>query len=709
MVLKLNTYLKRAIVKNKILTFYVLFFMEICVVFSQTTLIRTFKNGNPAGVEVHDLHIVYNKPITELPRWEPVLNPQANVVGTLRTTLGENTIHVDFNRSLRPGETVAIAATTNSEGLEIRKWWWTKKDKSKVTRSYKIGRRTFSHSEYKGWMRGDEIWEKEDKDDAYAIINKNHHWGGEERIENKVEIEMNVHHFLKNAPDGIHSDTLKTLLEKVAKQWSDATNKDLFSRLPKAGQGNGENEIPENHGPTNDPAVMAPGKSHQGANGKKFRSLTLREAGAARIKYPKGLLIQVIDKAGRTGDIHVRWNSKLGPLGTGIPVAGDRSIKGRTTRGQIQIRKKPPRRRSWHIANDKDDDGYITNKDDDVVKDDEYDLYSVLKHEIGHVICFYHSGNTQHFDEETTYQNLKPLENVLIGEAPYAMLRGDFNLENRDVLFFADVRPGGYGGYDIWRADWKETRWEITNLGPNVNSNYDETDPHLASDESLLLFASNRPYENKGGFDLFASVIDSLYEGWSIAENLGTTLNSPDDEFHPSLSADMGSLYFSSNRKNGIGGYDIWRSEYVHGLGYTHPYNLGESVNSTENEKSASISSDNRSIFFSSDRSEGEGGYDIWLSHFNDEWSAPKNLGKKVNSNFDEIDPAIRLDGDYLYFSSNRNTQEEEKHRIYEIELKKIVHKNGLPLWILLIFLLVVFFGTWWAMRRNQNYQKSIN
>lgn len=80
-------------------------------------------------------------------------------------------------------------------------------------------------------------------------------------------------------------------------------------------------------------------------------------------------------------------------------------------------------------------------------------------------------------------------------------------------LYFVSDRPGGFGGFDIYRSAWDGSGWTTPeNLGPRINSGYDEYRPlpfHLYSDEDALFFSSNRP-GGKGGFDLYATSLKSV-------------------------------------------------------------------------------------------------------------------------------------------------------------------------------------------------------
>ena len=130
------------------------------------------------------------------------------------------------------------------------------------------------------------------------------------------------------------------------------------------------------------------------------------------------------------------------------------------------------------------------------------------------------------------------------------------------TLHFVSMRPGGFGRTDMWVAT-RKTRlepWETpVNLGPAVNSSSTDYNIGISTDSLLLFFASNRP-GGYGDVDLWMTRRASLSDPWEDAVNLGSMPNTSDDDDSPCVSADGSTLYFSSNRSGGYGGYDIWQA-----------------------------------------------------------------------------------------------------------------------------------------------------
>ena len=137
--------------------------------------------------------------------------------------------------------------------------------------------------------------------------------------------------------------------------------------------------------------------------------------------------------------------------------------------------------------------------------------------------------------------------------------------------------------------------------------------------------------------------------------NLGPPVNSASVEANPVISADNLELYFSSDRSGGYGGWDIWvtrRSTKDDEWGT--PMNLGPSINSSAHEAGTSIPEDGLELYFLSMRPGGYGAQDLWVATretIDDEWGTPTNLGPNVNTSGKEITPSISPNGLELYFS----------------------------------------------------------
>ena len=139
----------------------------------------------------------------------------------------------------------------------------------------------------------------------------------------------------------------------------------------------------------------------------------------------------------------------------------------------------------------------------------------------------------------------------------YSILHPSINVGG-DTLYFSSDMPGGYGGADIYRCIWKNGEWQKPeNLGANVNTAYDELFPHIR--QKQLYFASLRP-AGFGGLDIYCSNYMAS-DCFSKGELLGSTINSEDDDFALVMSANEQFGYFTSNREGNDNIYKISTEE----------------------------------------------------------------------------------------------------------------------------------------------------
>jgi tetratricopeptide (TPR) repeat protein len=125
------------------------------------------------------------------------------------------------------------------------------------------------------------------------------------------------------------------------------------------------------------------------------------------------------------------------------------------------------------------------------------------------------------------------------------------------IIIFASDRSGGYGKIDLYEINWKDGKWtDPKNLGSAINSNENEKSPYLHTDGKTLFFASTN-FPSLGGFDVFYSRMDSL-GNWKDPQNIGYPDNTVADEISLFVSTDGNTAYFASNQLEGVGGWDIY-------------------------------------------------------------------------------------------------------------------------------------------------------
>ena len=183
------------------------------------------------------------------------------------------------------------------------------------------------------------------------------------------------------------------------------------------------------------------------------------------------------------------------------------------------------------------------------VSSDERNIY-IYKDDKGNGDIFYSEFENGKFKE------LKPVDIKGINTShwePHITVSSDGRIK-----YFSSDRPGGYGGRDLYKVvklpdgSWSEPQ----NLGPKINTKYDEDAPFVAIDNKTLYFSSNGE-ASMGGFDVFLS-FSSDDGDWSAPVNLGYPLNSMGDDIYYTTTADGRTGYLSSFRPDGFGDKDIY-------------------------------------------------------------------------------------------------------------------------------------------------------
>jgi len=156
-----------------------------------------------------------------------------------------------------------------------------------------------------------------------------------------------------------------------------------------------------------------------------------------------------------------------------------------------------------------------------------------------------------------------------------------------------------------------ENQWNAAEpLGGNVNNPPTATNACISPDGNTLYFVSERP-GGFGGKDIWRCV--KLPNGqWSLAVNLGSTINTPYNEESPFMHADGKTFFFSSEGHMGLGGYDVFFTQLLENGKWVEPFNLGYPINTPGNETHFSLGSDSKHGYLNSDRPNGKGGQDIY-------------------------------------------------------------------------------------------------
>ncbi len=178
------------------------------------------------------------------------------------------------------------------------------------------------------------------------------------------------------------------------------------------------------------------------------------------------------------------------------------------------------------------------------------------------------------------------------------------------VMYFYRIDGKKWG--DIYKSVQRGYTWaEPQKLGPPINSEYWEPSMTMTPDSQIIIFSSNRP-GGYGGLDLYMS--RRLPDGsWAKPVNLGPKVNTPYDEDAPFIHVDGKTLYFSSNGPNSMGGFDVFVTKMIGDNEWTDPVNLGYPINTPDDDIFFVLSPDGRRGYMASVRPEGLGGQDLYI------------------------------------------------------------------------------------------------
>lgn len=232
--------------------------------------------------------------------------------------------------------------------------------------------------------------------------------------------------------------------------------------------------------------------------------------------------------------------------------------------------------------------------------------------------------------------------------------------DGRILMFNREIETGGneyFSGrkqedfYISLRRD--DGSWSsATGAGPPLNTAGNEGAQTIGAGGQYMYFtACDRP-GGEGRCDIYFSAFDG--RRWSDPVNIGPPVNSQYWESQPSVTSDGKRLYFVSNRPGGFGGLDIWYSDMNPDGKWKEPVNAGDVVNTPGEDITPFIHFDNKTLYFSSDGRPNMGGYDIYMTRLSADgkWSVPVNLGFPVNTHNDEMGLTIESNGYRAYYAS---------------------------------------------------------
>lgn len=241
----------------------------------------------------------------------------------------------------------------------------------------------------------------------------------------------------------------------------------------------------------------------------------------------------------------------------------------------------------------------------------------------------------------------------------------------------------GDGKYfqDIFISNWDTVnkKWiRAEEVSGSVNTPAHDACTSISPDGKQIFIYKNDVNDNESrGGDIFVTKV--VNNKWKTPEALGKPINTSYWEGGACISPDGKTLYFISERKGGFGKADIWSVQRISKTEWGKPVNLGPEINSKFDEVGVFLAPDGKTLFFSSNGKESMGSYDVFKSTFeNNKWTKPVNLGYPINTVYKDGPLVLSADAQTAYFASERKGGLGESD-IYKADLSNysLLEKDG--------------------------------
>lgn len=266
-------------------------------------------------------------------------------------------------------------------------------------------------------------------------------------------------------------------------------------------------------------------------------------------------------------------------------------------------------------------------------------------------------------------ENIKTIDSENIFRSIYFPF---FTLYPSEFLYFTGQRKGSLEE-GIYRAKISGSQFQNVEEVPVINTKENEGAAAISADGRVMVFTSCNRRDGMGSCDLYISYYEG--DGWQKPENLGAKINSSAWESQPFLSSDGRFLVFSSNRKGGFGKRDLYYSTKVNG-DWSKAKNLGSKVNTFADEISPFLNLSNDALFFSSNGRIGMGGFDIYRIDWPIKENKVQNIGLPINTFNNELSYHEKFEGEKYW---SRELQSDEKYppaKVYFDESQKANNIN---------------------------------
>lgn len=237
--------------------------------------------------------------------------------------------------------------------------------------------------------------------------------------------------------------------------------------------------------------------------------------------------------------------------------------------------------------------------------------------------------------------------------------------EKEDFIIFTSDRKGVRGGFgngdgyfpDIMLTKVKKGRDSFKgarSMTGSFNTEFDEMAAGGSPDGSYLIYTTNEEFQV---FNLKIAYKAPKKRSYPTAKPMEGVNGRNSNEMSATITNDGELLIFSSNRKGGFGGFDLWMSKKLPNGKWGKPINMGPNINTEFDETYPNFSNDQSFFTFSSNGLKGMGGFDLFKTEFSEElkiWTKPKNLGYPINTAYDDNTITFVKNGRYAYKSDIR-------------------------------------------------------
>jgi tetratricopeptide (TPR) repeat protein len=213
--------------------------------------------------------------------------------------------------------------------------------------------------------------------------------------------------------------------------------------------------------------------------------------------------------------------------------------------------------------------------------------------------------------------------------------------------------------YNLLYAEGKDSLYpdKVSNFSVRINTIHHECCASFTADYKKIFFTRSidKPYSNDAGSKNALKMYSASWENNNWSDWQTFIFNDTTRSYgHPSVEANEELFFFVSDMEGGYGGTDIYVCFNIDHK-WTNPINLGPHVNSPYNDMYPFYHADG-TLYFSSNRPEGMGGYDIYSATENDEgeYEWVSNVGAPINSSLDDVSIYWNAEKNVGYFSSNR-------------------------------------------------------